>query len=337
MIFHETAPGETLTSIAKDYGTTVQMLIDYNGIPNPENLVVGQCIVIVYPKIIHTVISGENLYSIAKYYDVSLNELYRNNPKLRACSMIYPGESLVIKLEDDIIGDFETGGYTYTDSNIGLIESTMPFMNYLMPFTYGFSALGELTSLEDEQFIEIAHKYRRKCFLHLSTLTPKGYFSDENAKVVLASKELQNTLIDRILGTIESKGYNGLDIDFEYINAEYAERYAEFIYRARERLNSYGYEVFAALAPKTSDDQKGVLYEGHLYKEIGDAANAVLLMTYEWGYTTPQRTPTPPRKFNKKRKAREKECQASKCWRRNYASTARKRKSHGKSSRQESE
>lgn len=337
MIFHETSPGETLTSIAKDYGTTVQMLIDYNGIPNPENLVVGQCIVIVYPEIIHTVTGGENLYSIAQYYDVSLNELYRNNPKLRAGSMIYPGESLVIKLEDDIIGDFETGGYTYTDSNIGLIESTMPFMNYLMPFTYGFSATGELTALEDEKFIEIAHKYRRKCFFHLSTLTPEGYYSDENAKAVLASDELQNTLIDRILGTIESKGYDGLDIDFEYISAEYAERYAEFIYKARERLNSYGYEVFAALAPKTSDEQKGVLYEGHLYKEIGDAANAVLLMTYEWGYTHPQRRNSPPKKFKKKRKAREKECQVSKCWRRNCASTARKTKSRGKSSRQQSE
>jgi spore germination protein len=40
-----------------------------------------------------------------------------------------------------------------------------------------------------------------------------------------------------------------------------------------------------ALAPKTSDDQPGALYEGHDYALLGEAADAVLLMTYEWGYT----------------------------------------------------
>lgn len=40
-----------------------------------------------------------------------------------------------------------------------------------------------------------------------------------------------------------------------------------------------------ALAPKTSSEQKGLLYEGKDYSGLGQAANGVLLMTYEWGYT----------------------------------------------------
>ena len=40
-----------------------------------------------------------------------------------------------------------------------------------------------------------------------------------------------------------------------------------------------------ALAPKTYAQQPGVLYEGHDYAALGEAADAVLLMTYEWGYT----------------------------------------------------
>ena len=39
-----------------------------------------------------------------------------------------------------------------------------------------------------------------------------------------------------------------------------------------------------ALAPKTSDDQPGLLYEGHDYKAIGQISDYVILMTYEWGY-----------------------------------------------------
>ena len=40
-----------------------------------------------------------------------------------------------------------------------------------------------------------------------------------------------------------------------------------------------------ALAPKTYDGQPGLLYEAHDYRGIGEASNAVLLMTYEWGYS----------------------------------------------------
>ena len=46
-------------------------------------------------------------------------------------------------------------------------------------------------------------------------------------------------------------------------------------------LSPHGYEVTVALAPKTADDQPGTLYEGHNYRLLGQAADRVLLMTYE--------------------------------------------------------
>ena len=49
--------------------------------------------------------------------------------------------------------------------------------------------------------------------------------------------------------------------------------------------NAAGYPVSVALAPKTSDDQPGLLYGGKDYRLLGESANHVLLMTYEWGYT----------------------------------------------------
>ena len=294
MIFHEVSSGETLSSIARDYDTTVAALISYNGIPNPENLAVGQCIVIVYPTLTHTVQAGDSVYSIAEQYGISTNALYRNNPQLSALPDIYPGEVLVIELEDNKIGSFETGGYSYLDVDQTLLRESMPFMNYLMPFTYGFTALGELVAIEDRKFIDTAHLYGVKCFLHLSTLTEDGNFSNELSGIILNDTALQDVLISNIIDTIQSQGYDGLDIDFEFVNAENAYAYAEFIYKARVALNELGYEVFTALAPKTSDDQKGLLYEGHLYREIGEAANAVLLMTYEWGYTYGPPLPVSP-------------------------------------------
>ena len=45
-----------------------------------------------------------------------------------------------------------------------------------------------------------------------------------------------------------------------------------------------GIPLIIALAPKTYADQPGILYEGHNYRALGEQADAVLLMTYEWGY-----------------------------------------------------
>lgn len=84
---------------------------------------------------------------------------------------------------------------------------------------------------------------------------------------------------------MEEKGYIGLDIDFEYVNAEDAGDFQNFLRRAGEKLHSAGYLLHVDLAPKTSAGQEGLLYEAHDYAAIGAIADTVLLMTYEWGYT----------------------------------------------------
>ena len=50
----------------------------------------------------------------------------------------------------------------------------------------------------------------------------------------------------------------------------------------------------SGLAPKTSAGQPGLLYQGHDYKGMGQAADYCLLMTYEWGYTFGPPMPVSP-------------------------------------------
>ena len=93
------------------------------------------------------------------------------------------------------------------------------------------------------------------------------------------------TLIAQISENIRGKGLFGVDFDFEYVFAENRDQYTDLVRRTRIKLNEEGYLVTVTLAPKTSADQKGLLYQGHDYRGMGQAANFVLLMTYEWGYT----------------------------------------------------
>lgn len=76
-----------------------------------------------------------------------------------------------------------------------------------------------------------------------------------------------------------------MDIDFEYILAADKDAFTKLVRTVTNEMNELGYRVYVALAPKTSSEQKGLLYEGKDYSGLGQAANGVLLMTYEWGYT----------------------------------------------------
>ena len=84
---------------------------------------------------------------------------------------------------------------------------------------------------------------------------------------------------------ITARGFQGLDIDFEYILAEDRDAFVDFVAYMQEAVSALGYPTSVALAPKTSDTQTGLLYEGKDYRRLGETADYVLLMTYEWGYT----------------------------------------------------
>ena len=179
-------------------------------------------------------------------------------------------------------------GYAYPFIDPALLQSTVPYLTYLTPFTYGFTPDGTLVELDDEALLAAARQGGAAPLMHLSTLTEEGGFSNELAHLALTQPAVQDTLVDNLEAMLVQKGYRGLDVDFEYVYAEDAGAYAAFLGRLTERLNPLGYPVIAALAPKIAADQPGTLYEGHDVAAIGAAVNQVLLMTYEWGYTYSQ-------------------------------------------------
>ena len=76
-----------------------------------------------------------------------------------------------------------------------------------------------------------------------------------------------------------------MDIDFEFILASDRNAFVDFVAYMQQSIGALGYPVSVALAPKTSDTQQGLLYEGKDYRRLGEVADYVLVMTYEWGYT----------------------------------------------------
>ncbi len=285
MLIHTVTSGETLYSIAARYGLDPSVLAFNNDIADPLRLPVGQPVALVFPTLEHTVSAGETVFSIAEKYSVTTNDIFRENLFLNGQNIILPGQTLYIKTQREMLGEYATGGYAYPFIGNNLLRRYLPFMGALMPFTYGFRSDGTLIAPDDSAMLSAARDYGTEAVMHISTLTEGDVFSVTLASELFASPEKQRTLLDNIIANMQAKGYTSLDVDFEFLGRENAKSYADFVAYCRDRLHQYGYGVMTALAPKTSDDQQGALYEGHDYALLGEAADALLLMTYEWGYT----------------------------------------------------
>lgn len=284
MTIHVVKSGETVNSIAESYGVSPARLASDNEVPADGALAVGQTLVIRFPAEVHTVAAGETLLSIASAYGVTQRKLWQNNWSLGGGTMLYPGQTLVISYRDETLGAATANGYAYPVIEQEMLAET-PYLTYLTPFTYGITSSGTLVLLDDDALLAMARSHGTQPVMHLSTYTEEDRFDTERATLVLTDDQLQNTLIEEIQRVMGRKGYAGLDVDFEFLPASLADAYAAFLGRLQRLLSSQGYFVWAALAPKTRSDQPGTLYEGHDYAKIGAAVDAVLLMTYEWGYT----------------------------------------------------
>lgn len=251
---------------------------------------------------IYVVRPGDSVDQIAKAFSIPVLRLTEDN------EIAYPyrlavGQALLIREDADITGEWsetigglgssglrpelETNGYAYTYIGRQILEETIPFLTDLSVFSYGFTVEGELIlpPSDDQWMIDTAAFGRTRPMLVLTPLGSEGRFNNNLVSVLVNNLGVQQRLIRALWETIQQKGYSGVDIDFEYVLAEDREPFAEFVARTTRILNQYGYRVTVALAPKTSRDQKGLLYEGIDYRLLGQAANQVMLMTYEWGYT----------------------------------------------------
>ena len=192
------------------------------------------------------------------------------------------------------MAEYIVNGYAYPSISKETLEWWLPRLSWVAAFSYGFTEDGNLINLEDANLIIPATEAGVRPMMVLTPLDADGNFNDNIAIRVFENPDAQQNLIDNIEANIKNKNMGGVDFDFEYLAAGYADDYVELVGRTRGRLRPQGYLTTVALAPKVSTDQPGLLYQGHDYAGMGQAADYCLLMTYEWGYTYGPPLPVSP-------------------------------------------
>jgi len=285
MRIHVVRPGESLYRISQQYRVSPQKIISDNELENPNQLVVGQTLVILEGTRRHVVARGESIYSIARAYRVSVSAILSANPQITDPSRISVGQGITIPPLTINFGTTEVNGYAFPNIDREVLRKTLPHLTYLSIFSYQVKPDGSLNTIPDEPLIQAARAARVAPLMVVTNIEEGGSFNSDIAHAILTNETAQNNFVNNIIRNLREKNYYGLDIDFEYLYPYDRENYNNFLRRITRTLRPLGYSVTTALAPKLSATQQGVLYEAHDYPVHGALVDHVILMTYEWGFT----------------------------------------------------
>lgn len=229
---------------------------------------------------------GDSLYSIGKKYNVSYLQIAKDN-EIPVYETLVIGQTIVIKEADvtPVTISKEINAYAYPHITDNVLKKTVPYLTYLSPFAYKVNADGSLTPIDDSKMNKTASENGVYPAMVIANIEDDKGFSSELASEILNDNDVINTLLNNVKATMEQKGYKVLDLDFEYIFPSDKDAYNNFVKKAADFVHNLGYKITSALAPKTSSEQKGILYEAHDYAFHGKTVDHVILMTYEWGYT----------------------------------------------------
>jgi spore germination protein len=287
MQIHVVQPNQSLYGIAQAYSTTVNDLIEANEIPNPNDLVIGQTLVIPIVGSFYWVQSGDSLWSIAQKFGISYQQLAQVN-RLSLTQPLRIGFRLYIPRRARRNAEFnayvEPRGTTVAPVLEESAREAAPYLTYLAPFSFQALRDGSLKEPLLNNFPAIA-RANNNVLMMVITNQENDQFNAELGRILLNDIPIQDRFLNNIVATAKKYNFRDIHFDFEFLRPADREAYNRFLRKAKARFQAEGWLLSTALAPKTSREQKGEWYEAHDYRAHGEIVDFVVIMTYEWGYS----------------------------------------------------
>lgn len=283
MQIHVVQSGETIYRIARQYGVTPDAVANVNGLDPNSYLVIGQALVVPTQANTYTVQSGDSLWTIAERFGTTPQEIMRLNAISQPANI---SAGMRLRLPAKAKMTMETNNYftEYSSTGAAIVNANGAQMTYVAAFSNHVTPSGDIQTISDQPLITAAKAQSVQPLLCIANYAG-DMFSPDLAHTILANDSINQRLIDNALELMKTKGYRGLNIDFEYVNPGDRQLYNAFLRKVADQLHAEGFLVSTALAPKTSATQSGQLYIAHDYPVHGDLCDFVVLMTYEWGWS----------------------------------------------------
>jgi spore germination protein len=282
--------GDTLFGIARVFGTTVDAIAQANGITNPDLILPGMALTIPgWTQVNYTVQPGDTLWAIGNRFGVPVEMLVRVN-RIPNPSLILVGQVLVIPQPSSITPKptIETLGYFHHYDLIGLeqtLATLQPFLTYGGIFQFPVQSDGTITIPGNlERAVATMRRYQVQPLAVITNWGAGDTFDLELAHAILSSDAARARAIQNVREILSRFGFAGVNVDFENMPAADRPLYTRFIEEMAAVLRPLGYLVTLAAPPKFADNPTAPWVGAFDYAALGQAADFIFLMTYEWGW-----------------------------------------------------
>jgi spore germination protein len=291
MRIHTVVSGETLRGIAERYGTNTRELVRLNEIENQDVLVPGVHLLIPdrnsYLAQAYTIKSGDTLPKIARRLGVPQSELesWTGSIESKGAKLI-AGQRLYVPRRVKPKKTIEVNGYLLpagTESDRSIVQDVGDALTYLSIFSYQARADGSLEPQKDEVALQAMRLAKVKPLMTVTNFDGNN-FNTELAHTVMSNTSIRRKLMGHIVSTAKSKGFGGVNVDFEHMRPSDRPLYNQFIKELAADVHRQGMSISIAMGPKTADMPMASWMGAFDYKTLGAEVDFLMLMTYEWGW-----------------------------------------------------
>lgn len=288
MFVYVVKSGDSLFGVSRKFDVPVDTLRSVNGLA-ATNIVVGQALLV--PGSIYTVQAGDSFWTISRAAHVPLNALMQANPGIKPESL-QPGMRLNLpSIERRIAAHFSYTQLRTPAVDQAAISDNAPYLSYIALFETHFNWNGDLSPMDDNAGVLAAWRGRVTPVLTVTNLTESG-FNSALVQRVLNTPDVQAVLIDNIISRATSRGYGGVNIDFEGVLASDRDAFVSFLQALKNRAEPAGLNLSIAVPAKTNDTVPWV--RGYDYAAIGDVVDQFFIMAYDWHHAGSEPGATAP-------------------------------------------
>ena len=209
MQIHTVKAGETLYSIARDYGISPKKLAEINGLKNPDKITVGRELLILFPRRTYSVRRRDTTDEISKRFSIDKNEIFRSNPTLCGSDKIYPEEILSLGYCDRSGGAALVEGYLYNGCARDRLALALPYLSSVCPSSLIYER-GRLRRIFNFNCYDIKSQGKRinQRFYSATPMT-EGELTEKTAELFInTAKENGASAITLAMnGAINDKGF----------------------------------------------------------------------------------------------------------------------------------
>lgn len=274
-------PNDTIYSIASKFNIPARRIIKDNELEFPHQLVLGQTIVIVYPKVSYLAKEGDTIESIAKDHNISQMQLLRNNPFL-SDQKPHPGEFITISYPTT--SSIMTQGYVYPYIDEDILKKTLPCLTYITVYNYRAVREGNVIAYgDDSNVVRIAKEYGTIPLMMTTTMSAQGEPDMDTAYAILSTDSYQQNYINNTIRIMKERGYLGLNIVFNYINPDSLKLYEGMVAKLKQQLDEEGFILFATVNPNIKYIDNQLVFDEIDYSKITQAVDKITFLHFIWG------------------------------------------------------